>query len=111
MSQREVAVVGKNNTRVKVTGQEELVTKVSMLGSPTFVLNNASPVTGEFESIVVLEDTIFNTISLDSVVDVKSSLIANSAIAVKAGAIIAWGGGQYFTTVRLTSGSVLLVKR
>lgn len=32
MSQREVAIVGKNNTRVQVTGQEELLVKVNTIG-------------------------------------------------------------------------------
>ena len=32
MSQREVAIVGQNNTKVKVTGQEELLVKVNAIG-------------------------------------------------------------------------------
>lgn len=32
MSQREVAIVGKNNTRALVTGQEELLVKVNTIG-------------------------------------------------------------------------------
>jgi methionine-rich copper-binding protein CopC len=32
MSQREVAIVGKNNTRAQVTGQEELLVKVNTIG-------------------------------------------------------------------------------
>jgi len=110
MSQREVAIVGSNNTKAKVTGQEELLTKASMLGSSTVVLNNTSPITGEFESIVVLEDTVFNSIFLGAN-DVLSTLVTAPLVAVKAGAIISWGQGQVFTTVRLTSGSVLLVRK
>lgn len=110
MSQREVAVVGKNNTKVKVTGQEELLTKASMLGSSTVVLNNTSPITGEFESIVVLEDTVFNSLIVNNA-EVLSSLVTAPATAVKAGAIISWGQGQFFTTVRINSGSALLVRR
>lgn len=110
MSQREVAVVGKNNTKVKVTGQEELLTKASMLGSSTVVLNNASPITGEFESIVVLEDTIFNSLIVNNA-EVLPNLVTAPATAVKAGAIISWGQGQFFTTVRINSGSALLVRR
>ena len=110
MSQREIAIVGSNNTRAKVTGQEEILTKASMLGSSTVVLNNASPITGEFESIVVLEDTVFNSIILGGG-EVLPSLVTTPATAVKAGAIISWGQGQFFTTVRINSGSVLLVRR
>lgn len=110
MSQREIAIVGSNNTRAKVTGQEEILTKASMLGSSTVVLNNASPITGEFESIVVLEDTVFNSIIVGGG-EVLSSLVTAPVTAVKAGAILSWGQGQFFTTVRINSGSVLLVRR
>lgn len=109
MSQREVAIVGKNNTKVKVNGQEEILTKASMLGSSTMVLNDANPIQGIFESIVVLEDTVFNSILVNNG-EVLPSLVSTPATAVKAGAILSWGQGQYFNTVRLTSGSVLLVK-
>ena len=40
-----------------------------------------------------------------------SRVISTPANIVKAGAIISWGQGQFFTTVRLTSGSVLLVRK
>lgn len=110
MSQREVAIVGSNNTKAKVTGQQEILTKASMLGSSTVVLNNASPITGEFESIVVLEDTIFNSLIVNGG-EVLSSLVTTPATAVRAGAIISWGQGQFFTTVRINSGSVLLVRK
>lgn len=110
MSQREVAIVGKNNTRVKVNGQEEILAKVSMLGSSTMVLNDANPVTGEFESIIVLEDTIFNSIDYGSV-SILPFLVSTPASTVKAGAILSIGSGQYITGVRLVSGSVVLVRR
>ena len=109
MSQREVAIVGKNNTKVKVNGQEEILTKASMLGSSTMVLNDTNLIQGIFESIVVLEDTVFNSILVNNG-EVLPSLVSTPATAVKAGAILSWGQGQYFNTVRLTSGSVLLVK-
>jgi hypothetical protein len=110
MSQREVAIVGHNNTKVKVTGQQEILTKASMIGSSTIIVNDASPITGEFESIVVLEDTVFNSISLNGL-EVITRVITTPLTPVRAGAIISWGQGQFFTTVRLTSGSVLLVRR
>ncbi len=110
MSQREVAIVGSNNTKAKVTGQQEVLTKVSMLGSSTIVVNDANPISGEFESIVVLEDTVFQSIILNTG-EVLPRLVTSPTTAVKAGAIIAWGQGQVFTTVRLVSGSVLLVRR
>jgi hypothetical protein len=47
MSQREVAIVGSNNTKAKVTGQEELLVKVNSYGSgrtltPTIVRSTTS---------------------------------------------------------------------
>lgn len=110
MSQREVTIVGQNNTKVKVTGQQEILTKASMLGSSTIVVNDANPIVGEFEYIVVLEDTIFNSIEINGL-NVMTRLITTPATAVKTGAIISWGQGQVFTTIRLTSGSVLLYKK
>jgi hypothetical protein len=110
MSQREVTIVGHNNTKVKITGQQEMLTKASMLGSSTIVLNDANPITGEFESIVVLQDTIFNSIEINGL-NVVNRVISTPANVVKAGAIISWGQGQFFTAVRLTSGSVVLVRR
>ena len=35
MSQKEVAIVGHNNTRAQVTGQEELLVRVNSIGSTT----------------------------------------------------------------------------
>jgi hypothetical protein len=43
--------------------------------------------------------------------DVLNSLVTTPATAVQVGAIISWGRGQFFTTIQLTSGSVLVVRR
>jgi hypothetical protein len=110
MSQREVAIVGSNNTKAKVTGQEEILTKVSMLGSSTIVVNDTNTVTGEFESIVVLEDTVLGGIKVNDL-EVLPNLVTSPALPVRAGAILSWGKGQYFNAVKLFSGSVLLVRR
>ena len=110
MSQREVTIVGHNNTKVKITGQQEMLTKASMLGSSTIVVNDTNSITGEFESIVVLQDTIFTSIQINGL-NVMSSVISTPANVVKAGAIISWGQGQSFTAVQLTSGSVVLVRK
>lgn len=110
MSQREVALVGRNNTKAAITGQEELLIKTSMVGTSTMVINSTTAVTGEFESIVVLEDTVFVSISLLGA-NVLSSLVTNPSLPVKAGAIISWGKGQFFNSIQLVNGSVLAVKR
>jgi hypothetical protein len=111
MPNREVKIHGgPSNTAAKVTGQEELLVKQSMIGSSTLVINDATAVTGEFESIVVLENTVFSSISVAGA-NVLSSLVTTPATAVKAGAIISWGRGQFITGIQLTSGSVLAVRR
>ena len=110
MSQREVTIVGHNNTKVKITGQQEILTKASMLGSSTIIVNDTNTVTGEFESIVVLEDTIIGGIEVNNL-NVLSNLITSPALPVRAGAILSWGQGQYFNAIKLLSGSVLLVRR
>jgi hypothetical protein len=111
MANREVQIQGgPNNTSTMVTGQQELLVKTSMIGSSTSVINDATAVTGTFESIVVLEATVFANISVAGA-NVLNSLVTTPATAVKAGAIISWGQGQPITTIQLTSGSVLAVRR
>lgn len=74
----------------------------------TFVVNNTDAKTVTINAIVVLEDTVFNAIKI-GVTDVKSTYIAAPATAVKAGTIIRAINAQQFSSVRLTSGSVILV--
>jgi hypothetical protein len=74
----------------------------------TFVVNNATEKTIVHNAIVVLEDTVFNTIKVSGT-DVKSTFIAATGTAIKAGAIIRPINGLQFSGVRLTSGSVLLI--
>lgn len=74
----------------------------------TFIVNNTTEKTINHDAIVVLEDTVFNAIKVAGV-DVKSTYIAATATAVKAGAIIRPINGAQFSGVKLTSGSVLLV--
>jgi hypothetical protein len=44
MPQRETALVGKNNVRAQITGQEELLVKVNSYGPGTANVNIASPI-------------------------------------------------------------------
>lgn len=74
----------------------------------TFIVNNTVEKTVLHDAIVVLEDTVFNSIKVDGV-DVKSSYIAATGTAVKAGAIIRPLNAAQFSGVRLTSGSVCIV--
>ena len=74
----------------------------------TFILNTTDAVTESHDAIVVLEDTVFASISIGES-DVTSKYIKDSSIAVKAGAIIRPLNGAKFSEVQLTSGSVILV--
>lgn len=74
----------------------------------TFILNSDINLTKTIDAIVVLEDTIFQTIGVNGS-DVKSTYIADVSIAVRAGAIITPVGDAQFSGVTLTSGSVALV--
>jgi hypothetical protein len=74
----------------------------------TFILNSDINLTKNIDAIVVLEDTIFQSISVNGS-DVKSTYLADPAIAIKAGAIITPINDLTFTGVRIDSGSVALV--
>ena len=74
----------------------------------TFIVNNTSTKTVDHDAIIVLEDTVFSAIRVAGV-DVKSTYIAATGTAVKAGAIIRPINGAKFSGVTLTSGSVCLV--
>ncbi len=74
----------------------------------TFIVNDTTEKTILHDAIVVLEDTVFNSIKIGGV-DVKSSYIAATGTAVKAGAIIRPTEAQKFSAVDLVSGSVCLV--
>ena len=56
MSQREVAIVGKNNTKAAVTGQEELLVKVGSLSATAIseIAGTTAPVMKTAESIRVV---------------------------------------------------------
>ena len=74
----------------------------------TFIVNNTVTKTVNHDAIVVLEDTVFSAIRVAGS-DVKSTYIAATGTAVKAGAIIRPINGAKFSGVTLTSGSVCLV--
>lgn len=74
----------------------------------TFIVNNTVEKVVSHDAIVVLEDTVFSAIKVAGV-DVKSTYIAATGTAVKAGAIIRPINGAKFSGVTLTSGSVCLV--
>jgi hypothetical protein len=74
----------------------------------TFIVNNTVAKNVDHDAIIVLEDTVFSAIRVAGT-DVKSTYIAATATAVKAGAIIRPINGAKFSGVTLTSGSVCLV--
>lgn len=75
----------------------------------TLVINDTTTVTGVFSAVYVLSDTVFNTLT-DSNGNTKGSYITAVGTAVKAGAFIRPIDGCDFSTIKLTSGSVVAVK-
>ena len=74
----------------------------------TYIVNNTTEATKNIDAIVVLQDTVFTAIKTAGV-DVKSTYIADTGTAVKAGAIITPINDLQFSGVTLASGSVALV--
>lgn len=74
----------------------------------TFIVNNTVEKVVAHDAIMVLQDTVFSSIKVAGV-DVKSTYIAATGTAVKAGAIIRPINGSKFSAVTLSSGSVCLV--
>lgn len=74
----------------------------------TKIVNDTDELTQDFDTIVVLEDTVFASIKVDGS-DVKGTYITTPATAVKAGAIIRPLTNQVFSGVQLTSGSIAIV--
>ena len=84
------------------------VNEILVANQGTFIVNDTNEKEILHDAIVVLEDTVFNSIKIEGV-DVKSSYIAATGTAVKAGAIIRPTEAQKFSAVDLVSGSVCLV--
>ena len=84
------------------------VSEILVANQGTFIVNDTNEKEILHDAIVVLEDTVFNAIKIGGV-DVKSSYIAATGTAVKAGAIIRPTDAQKFSAVDLVSGSVCLV--
>lgn len=110
MSQREVAIVGKNNTKAAVTGQEELLVKVNSFGGNGAV---RTPGIVRYSGTVdtILQKT--NSIAFSSVG--SGNVVVNGTI-LKPGETINFDAGDinnYFPenafTVDSTSGEVLII--
>lgn len=85
---------------------QPLTILAAMQGS--YIINDTTAWTGECDAVYALEDTVFNVLT-DSEGETKDSYISDSAVAVKAGALIRPLADAQFTAVTLTSGSVALV--
>ena len=82
-------------------------TELMAVKQGSYIVNDTTEAIKTFDTILVLEDTVFSSIKIGGV-DVKSTYISTPVTAVKAGAIIRPTEGK-FSGVQLTSGSVLLV--
>jgi hypothetical protein len=101
MSQREVAIVGSNNTKAKVTGQEELLVKVNSTSSDIF--KEIKGTAKSAESLRVLSGGIagiteeVHSISFASVGTGNVSISSNggvSFVVVKPGETVSFNAGD-----------------
>jgi hypothetical protein len=83
-------------------------TEIMVAGQGTYVVNDTNEAVVSHDAILTLEDTVFTSISVAGS-DVKTDYIADTAVAVKAGAFIRPKNGSKFSAVELASGSVILV--
>ena len=83
-------------------------TEIMTADQGSFIVNDTNEKTASFDAILTLEDTVFTSIKVGGV-DVKSTYIAATGTAVKAGAFIRPINGGKFSGVQLTSGSVVIV--
>lgn len=74
----------------------------------TFIINTGDPVNKACDAIVCLEDTVFTSINIGES-EVSADYILDPSASIKAGSIIRPLNGAKFTSVQLTSGSVILV--
>lgn len=74
----------------------------------TFIVNNTSEKTVDFDALQVCEDTVISSLKIGGV-EKKTEYIADTAGTLKAGTIIRPNGVEKFSAVTLTSGSVVLV--
>jgi hypothetical protein len=88
--------------------------KIIAAAQGTFILNNTTAITGKFDGIVILEETIIEYIEIDGL-NVTTEYIADPLISIKIGAIIrpknpASNTQQTrFTKIKLTSGSAAII--
>jgi len=77
----------------------------------TYIVNDTTPATVKCDGFLVLEDTVIANMEVNGVVaDVKANYISTPATAIKAGAFVTSHGNDQFTTITLTSGSIILIK-
>ena len=92
---------------LKSLGTSETSSNTISAANGSFIVNDTVDKVIDSSAIVVLEDTIFTSIKVLTI-DQKATIIADTAIAVKAGAILRPTTGV-FSSVQLVSGSVALV--
>lgn len=100
MSQREVAIVGSNNTKAKVTGQEELLVKVNsidpnILQTINGVVKNASTRRESASSGII--SAAVNSISFASVGTANAQISSNGGVdyvTLKPGETVSYSAGD-----------------
>jgi predicted methyltransferase len=74
----------------------------------SYVVNDTTELTKDFDAIMTLEDTVFTSLKIGGV-DALADFVSTPANTVKAGAIIRTTDDTVFSGVELASGSVVIV--
>lgn len=83
---------------------------VLVAANGVFIVNDANLYSSNFQALLVLEDTIISSLKhTGDATEQVNEYIANSAIALKAGAIITPIQLNTFGSIQLTSGSVQVI--
>jgi hypothetical protein len=121
MPQRETALVGKNNVRAQITGQEELLVKVNSYGSeianaPINVsLNRYTSTNGDTSGISVLSISFASVGTTNARVSVDGGMIYQNlapgeTLNLDAGGIMNfYNGNNFFWDTSTNAGSSLLI--
>ena len=93
--------------------QEEPI-KIIAAAQGTFILNNTTAITGKFDGLVILEETIIEYLEINGI-NVTTEYIADPLISIKIGAIIrpknpsGTSIPNRFTKIKLTNGSAAII--
>ena len=76
----------------------------------TFILTGTDAKTGSFAGFKAIGSTVIAAISINGVSQTPATYLGSATIADGLTFTVPYGGGNYITSITLTSGSLLLIK-